>query len=297
MHMRTDLNRFFLAGAMIVVLFPAGQVWAQIVTDDGTPISPETPLLREKLRYRSSENVDDTTWSHEFSYALDPANELRLEVPVRRREVEFTDNKGEEISETLTGFGDVSLQIQHSLHQTDWVMGSNRLAFNLKLAAPTGTDDATEKGVEIPRRLQLGQGDWSSGVGGVYTRVEDRTRYAVEGTFTHHTRHEGIRLGEELDLNLAYWYRLYPAQFEAQQLRNELRGAFEVFSTYQFESERNGSGVGDDGWNVWVSPGLQYYMSPKIQLEAAFQVPVIENTEDVLGDPRFATQLNVRILF
>lgn len=270
---------------------------AQVFTDDGTPISPETPQLREKLRYQNNENAEDTTWSHELSHSLDPINELRLEVPLRRREVQFTDAGGVEHSETLAGPGDVSLQWQHSLRQTDWVMGSNRLAVHLRLEAPTGNEDQSTKGITLPRRLQLGQGDWSTTVGGVWARVEDRQRVAVQGEVTHNTRHDGIRMGEEADLNLAYWYRLHPAQFSSIEEQVEVRGVFELLSTYRFPSRRGDTELEDDGFYVRVAPGLQFYASPTVQLETAVQVPLYNKIEDVLGDRNYAVQLNVKVLF
>ncbi len=290
-------GRPLLVTGLVFFMSTPSLLYGQIFTDDGTPISPETPRLREKFRYQDSENAEDVTWAHEFSYALDPANELRLDVPTRHRDVRFTDNSGEKHSKTLTGLGDVSLQWQHSLRQTDWVMGSNRLAVNLTLKAPTGEDDKTVDGVDIPRRLQPGTGDWSTGVGGVYTRVEDRHRVSVQGTFTHHTRHDGIRMGEEVDLDLAYWYRLYPATFEPGQRSDEFRGIVELNSTYRFESEENGSDPGDNGWLLWASPGVQYYASPAIQLETAVQFPVVDGIEDSIGDRHYAVQFNVRFLF
>lgn len=283
------------AGCFLFLSTPA--IYAQISTDDGTPISPETPQLREKFRYQENEHADDITWSHEFSYALDPANELRLDVPFRHREVQFTDSAGNTHSETLSGPGDISLQWQHSLKQQDWVMGSNRFALNLKLEAPTGAHDETDDGVDIPRRMQLGQGDWSISVGGVYTRVEDRHRFSVQGEATHHTRHDGMRMGEELGLNLAYWYRLYPATHEPGQRQVEIRGVFEFLSTYRFSSEQGGTELNDDGLNLWAAPGLQIYLSPEVQVETAFQVPVTQGIDDTLGDREYAVQLNIKILF
>lgn len=270
---------------------------AQIFTDDGTPISPETPQLREKLRYQDNENANDLHWSHEFSYALNPANELRLDVPVRHRNIQFTDDSGTGHSETLTGLGDVSLQWQHSLDQTDWVMGSNRLALNLKLEAPTGNDDELVGGVEIPRRLQLGSGDWSTSLGGVYTRVEDRQRFSIQGVITHNTRHDGMRMGEELDLNIAYWYRLHPVKHDPEKDQTEIRGVFELLSNYRFPSERGGTNLEDDGLNLWASPGVQIYVSPKIQLETAVQVPISQKIDDDLGDRYYGVQFNLKILF
>lgn len=270
---------------------------AQIFTDDGTPISPETPELRTKGRYQNNENAEEASLTAELSLSVDPTREFRLAVPMERRRIQFEDDEGKKQRDTLTGPGDVTLRFQQSLQQTDRVMGSDRLALNISMNAPTGDDNRSVDGVRIPRRLQLGSGDWTAGLGGVYTRVEDRHRFSIQGTVLYHTRHDGLRRGEELHLDLAYWYRLLPSSFEPDNEQRELRGVFEINTEHRLESRTNNSGLGDSGTNVWLSPGLQFYASPTIQVEGALQIPIIEGIDDAVGDRQIAAQLNLKILF
>jgi hypothetical protein len=268
---------------------------AQIVTENAGVISPETPIVRESLSVLDAEHLREVRWEHQLIFAFDPARELKLTVPLVWRDVEFATPGGVEDAD-LAGLGDVSLRFKQSLWQEDAVMASTRWAALAEIGAPTGEDGETENGALIPRRLQLGTGDWSLGAGTAYTWIRDRQRFSAETLFRYRTRHEGLRLGETLDLNLAWWYRITPARFPPGDPPLEVRGVLELLSSYRWPSEGDGD-LDDDGKLVWLAPGLQVYPSKTVLLEVALRAPIHQDLDDALGDRRWAGVLALKFLF
>lgn len=270
---------------------------AQIVTENAGVVSPETPILREAVSVLAAENLEEVRWSHQVIVALDTRRELKLTLPVLSREVEFDDAGGQKQEADLSGLGDATLRYKQSLWQVDDVMESTRWAFLAELGVPLGEDDAEEQGVEIPRRLQLGTGDWSIGGGTAFTSIRDRHRFSVEGMFRHRTRHEGIQLGESADLNLAYWYRIEPAAFDPEREETEVRGVLELLLTWRFPSEIGDTRIDDDGPLVWLAPGIQVFPGTKVLFEASVQVPLYQDLDDAVGERNWAAVLVIKFLF
>jgi hypothetical protein len=289
-HRRTPAIR---AALLLAVLCRAAQ--AQVVTENAGVISPETPIVREALSVLDAENLREVRWEHQLIYALDPTHEVKLTVPLVWRDVELATAGGVEDAD-LAGLGDASLRFKQSLWQEDAVMASTRWAALAEIGAPTGDDDDTENGALIPRRLQLGTGDWSLGAGTAYTWIRDRQRFSAETFFRYRTRHEGLRLGETLDLNLAWWYRITPARFPPGDPPLEVRGVLELVSSYRWPSAGDGD-QDDDGALVWLAPGLQVYPSKTALLEVALRAPIHQDLDDALGDRRWAGVLALKFLF
>ncbi len=275
----------------------ASRADAQIVTENAGIVSPEAPILRESFSLFSSEDLWETRWTSQFIFALDPTRELKLALPVVSHESTFRQSLGTETTADLFGLGDTSIRFKQSLWQVDEVMESTRWALLTELGVPTGDDGATESGERVPRRMQLGTGDWSFGLGSAYTLIRDRHRFSVEGIYRHRTRHEGVQFGSAGDINLAYWYRLNPAIFRAGKETTEVRGVLELLSSYRFASEVGDATQDDDGTLVWFAPGIQIYPGTSVLFEANVQIPLYQDLDDALGDRRWAASLVVKFLF
>ncbi len=270
---------------------------AQIVTENAGVVSPETPILRESFTYLDGDHAREFRWSHQLILATDPSREFRLTVPTSWKQVEFAGPGGQREEEELFGLGDLSLRFKQSLWQRDDVMESTRWAALAEVVAPTGEDDEREGGAQIPRRLQLGTGDWTLGAGSAFTVIRDRQRFSAEAYFRHRTPHEGTRFGQTIDLNLAWWCRIKPVQFAPDHDEIEVRGVLELLDTYRFSSQVGGRSAGDDGLLVWIAPGLQVYPSKTFLFEANVQVPVFQNIDDALGDRHVGATLVIKFLF
>lgn len=284
----------FLAVALLWAAAPAS---AQIVTENAGAISPETPILRESLTYLDSKHATEARWIHQLILSVDPSRELKLSVPLAWKEVEFDAPDGGEDHENFFGLGDISLRFKQSLWQKDDVLESTRWAVIGEVGAPTGNHHESDDGIEVPRRLALGTGDWTLGVGTAFTVIRNRHRFSAEVFFRHRTRHDGVRFGETVDLNLAYWYRFAPARFDEAPDATEVRGVVELLSTYRSESRFPQGGADDQGVLLWVAPGIQVYPSKTVLIEGSLQIPVYQSIDDALGDRDWGATLAVKFLF
>lgn len=285
-------------GGVSVLLLLAQPAFGQILTENAGVTSPETPTLREYITIFESENLTDVRLNHQLLLGLNPKTELRLTIPtVLHRRGSFDTLGGLGASEDMAGLGDISLRLKYSLFQTDDVMASTRWAILGELVTPTGDADKKDDGVRVPRRLQLGTGAWGFGLGTAYTVIRDRHRFSTDVYFRHRTRHEGVRLGQTVHWDLAYWYRLTPAKHNPEKETTEIRGVLELLNTYRFESRLGDHGSGDQGLQVWFAPGIQIYPRRDLLIEASVQIPVIDNNDDALGDRRWAFLIAVKFLF
>jgi len=125
----------------------------------------------------------------------------------------------------------------------------------------------------------------------------DRHRFAAEAMAHYRSSHDGFQGGESVDLDLAYWYRIQPARFERIEGTTEIRGVLECLSSYRWESELHGSGVGDEGAIVYLAPGVQVYPRDWLLIEAQIQVPVYQSMDDSFGDRTFGAFLGIQVLF
>lgn len=272
---------------------------AQIVTENAGVTSPETPTLREYFSFEETENLLDLRLNHQLLLGIDPKTELRFTLPtIISRRATVTDGFGRTHTAEMAGLGDASLRLKYSLYQVDDVMASTRWAALGELVMPTGDDDRTEGGVRLPRRLQPGAGSWGYGVGTAFTLIRDRHRFSTDLIYRHRTRHEGFRPGPSLHWDLAYWYRITPAEHPPPDKEvTEVRGVIELLNEYRFESAVGDGGANDQGYQLWVAPGIQIYPRRDVLFETSFQIPVVQTIDDELGDRRWRFLVAIKFLF
>jgi len=282
-----------------IILLVANTGVGQIITENAGVVSPETPALREFFSFEETENLLDLRLNHQLLLGSDPRTELRVTVPtILSRRATFTDRFGRSNTAEMAGLGDVSLRMKYSLYQLDDVMESTRWAALAELVVPTGEDDERQGGVRLPRRLQPGTGSWGYGAGAAFTVIRDRYRFSTDLIYRHRTRHEGFRPGPSLHWDLAYWYRLAPAEHPRPEVEvMEVRGVIELLNEYRFESSLDGSGANDQGYQLWLAPGIQVYPRRDLLFEASFQIPAVQTIDDAVGDRRWRFLLAVKILF
>jgi len=272
---------------------------AQIVTENAGVISPETPTFREVFNFEETENLLDLRLNHQLLVGLDRKTELRLTVPtIITRQVIYRDQFGRQKTAEFAGLGDTSLRLKRSLYQVDGVMQSTRWAVLAELVAPTGDDDQSADGLRLARKLQPGTGSWGYGVGGAFTWIQDRHRFSTDAYYRHSSRHDGFRPGSSLHFDFAYWYRIFPEQHPPPgEEVSEVRGVLELLNEYRFESQVGSAGAGDQGYLMWVAPGIQIYPWRDVLFELSFQLPAFQTIDDALGDRRWRFLVAVKFLF
>jgi hypothetical protein len=280
------------AAASLALALAGTTAHAQIITENAGVLSPQTPELHEAFTFTRAASGTDRAWVQQVLVSTDRANEFQLTQPWIDRSV---DSAGGDLD--FAGWGDVSLRWKHALSREDDVMRSTRWSTIVELEAPTGDRQTTDGSLAIPQDVRISRGDWTFGGGLLFARVDDRQRFAAEIMYRHHTSHDGFQLGDSLELNLAYWYRISPARFVDLEQTVEVRGVLELLSSYRFEAELDGDGAQDDGGIVWIAPGLQVFPQDWLLFQAAVELPVVQDIDDAFGDREFAAVISVKFLF
>lgn len=235
MTFRAVARRRLLAWYFLMA-FLVSPGWAQIETANGGITSPYSPELKVKGMVMPMELSDMTVVELSGSFGLDPKNELRLVIPYVI---------SEHMGFSASGLGDVSVRYKHLLVGSNGVMTSDRFALLIDAVAPTGQSNLPE----LPPRGELGLGTPQVGLGLVYSAIRDRHRFSAE---LGHLQPLGNGYAGTSRLNLAYWYRLTPAEFPEDGQPTEVRGVLELLA------ELRGSEFGQDaGTLVYLAPGLQ----------------------------------------
>lgn len=249
---------------------------AQIETANGAVNSPLSPELRARAFLMRTENVDSYGLNLVGTWGLTRKDELRAMVPILQRDGFGT---------STMGLGDVYLRYKHSLSQTDGVMTSDRYAILVDTSLPTGRTDVTG----VPIRGQLGLGTPQVGLGFVTSFVRNRHRFSAE---IGHRQPLGNDLAGTSRLNLAYWYRLSPAEFPEDEAPVEVRGVMELLT------ELRGPERGQDaGTLIWLAPGLQIFPSRTFQLELNAMLPIGQSLRDPMGDRQVGGSLTGKFRF
>ena len=283
--------RRFLCPLVACLAFPCLPARGQIITENAGVTSPETPELREAFSYLDTEHGRELTWTQQFIYSPDRRNELKLTLPWIDRTLESSPDL------EVSGFGDAILRWKHAFVRDDDVMRSTRWAGLFEIGAPTGDRTDSDHGIPLPEDVRLSRGDWSAGAGAAFTEIVDRHRFAAETMYRHWTAHDGFQLGDTVDLNLAYWYRIQPGRFEKIEGTTEIRGVLELLSSYRWDAESQGAGVGNEGVLVSLAPGLQVYPRDWLLIEASVQLPLAQTMDDSIGDRRFGAFLGIKLIF
>ena len=257
--MRKKLWWLLVLALILGILFPAT---AQIETANGAVNSPRSPQMKVRSFLNRAENGDTYGLKVVGIWGLTRKDELRADLPLISRDY---------LGDAQAGLGDIYLRYKRSLHQTDGVMSSNRFAVFAEGTVPTGSSDRAG----VPLRAQLGLGTPQLGGGLIYSVVRNRHRFSAE---LGHRQPLGNDLAGTSRLNLAYWYRLTPAEFPEDSEPTELRGVLELLT------ELRGSERGRDaGSLVWLAPGFQIHPSSEVQFEVNTLIPIAQSLRDPLG--------------
>ncbi|MEK7467007.1 MAG: transporter [Planctomycetota bacterium] len=276
-----------------LLLLITGSASAQLVTENAGTVSPETPLARLVINAAQWRHVDEFSAVGEFHYGFHPRFEGSVSVPFIYRYFEIGNNDDEEIA----GFGDVALKGKVVVHKEDGVMTSMRTAVLAGIEFPTGKwddriGDATEP---YARKLQLGSGTFDFTLGLAFTYINDRHRIAIDALGRASTSRDNVSPGPVLRVDLAYWFRLFPAVFEPGESGMELRLVVDAWYLHRYHTR--GEKLDDSGDQVWLAPGLQFYATNWLLLEGNAAYALMDTTDDEYGRARWSAFVAVKILF
>ena len=269
---------------------------AQVYTTDARVASPELPQLKERVDYLVRDRGEDLRAATTFVWS--PAHWLETDwtVPFLHRRARLPSGGGF-VSSEVDGLGDVVLNTKWALLRDDEAMATDRLSLLADVLLPTGDHEDTAEGVQLPRRLQLGLGCPGAAVGLGATWVRDRHRAAVALRGWHFAEHDGFAPGDELSLDLAWWYRLSPARFRPGVGAPEWRLSVELLSRWIADDDLSGQSQHNGGGEVAAAIGIQCSVVPSVRFEAGARAPLASELDHPAGDERFMFTLSVLCFF
>lgn len=288
MHVRGFVRVIALAG-LLLTSTPAS---AQIVAENGGTTSPETPQVRLRIQSAVWQNAEEHSAVAEVHYAPFAGLELSVGIPVLWKQIRVGEARDER-----TGPGDAWFGGKYVLYKKDGTMTSDRLAVFASMELPTGgwRDELDGSDEPYARKLQLGSGTWDGTLGVAGTVIRDRHRFAANLAGRASSGHDGVRPGGLARLDLAYWFRLFPAEFKPGESGMELRPVIEL--SVVRHSRTRGENADDRGWRVWISPGLQFYLTESLLLEGNVSLPLYDSVNDQFGDSRFIAFVGFKLHF
>lgn len=282
--------RLFSTGAMVLVLATAAS--AQLVTENAGTLSPETPMAKLRLSGGGWRNVYEWGAAGEFHLGVHQRLELSLSIPLLVKDFE----DGDEV-DTNIGPGDASVGFKLNVHKSDGVMTSERVAVFGGVEFPTGKWDDTHHGDELPfaRKLQLGSGTFDGRLGLAFTYISNRHRFSIDAWGQLSTERDDVRPGSIARVDVAYWYRLFPAVFAEGESGMEMRLVADAW--YMYRGHTRGEPGNDAGSQVWIAPGVQLYITKWLQVEGSFGIPLYDNIRDQYGRAHWAAFVAVKVEF
>ena len=131
-------------------------------------------------------------------------------------------------------------------------------------------DDSIRNDVQTERRWGSPRFDLA------YAQAKGRLIFGGNSELIVRNTRDGYRLGHELRLNTDLEYVIFP--FKYRRPTGELFGLLETSFVKRGLGRLHGQPVTDSrSTEFFLAPGLQYVASPRVTLEASWQLPVARN--------------------
>jgi len=271
----------------------------------GPPIHTDTPILlglegkaattravvvRKSKLYRDATVIGDplqrevTAWTFPVAVPYNITSDLLVGTMVP-----FVRVEAKSIAGTNDSFGlsDISLFAKYLVVQVDALQETFRVIVKGNIKLPTGSKNRTPA-------LGTGTVDYSLGTVGAW--IGKRFGIYGDASYAFNGTSEGHKFGNAIIYNLALGFRAFPAVYETYpasqwNLYLELNGKFAARDKSNSEVRK------DTGGNaVLLSPGLQYIPTRQILLEAAIQLPLIQNLSGTQLGTDYSVLVGLRAL-
>ena len=242
-------------------------------------------LIRNQLR-SEGEEVPDPEDRDVFVFVqifavpvrLNSETVLTVVTPFLHKELNFAlpDSSRRRLSDA--GLGDITLLLKRRVYVNNFRGGGVQVSLLGGLKLPTGDHDQRDDQRNLlPPTLQLGTGSVDVPLGFVFTAFKDRIGFNSEFAYQFNTGSDGFRFGDEVKVNLALGYRLAPKQY--QSIRDKVLNAYvELNAVVSQPASRDDQNVSDSGGTIlFLTPGIQWVKSPRFLIEAAFQIPLVQD--------------------
>jgi len=262
-------------------------------------------VVRNELR-TEGEEVPDPSNRDVFIFAQVFAVPVRINsstvftvvAPVLQKELNFTPLGSSQRQSSDAGLGDTTLSLKHRFYVNNFQGGGIQLAVLGGVKLPTGDHDQRDnQGNLLPPSLQLGTGSVDVPLGLVFTAFKDRVGFNSSFLYQFNNESNGFRFGDETKVNLAFGYRLFPKQYTSFQDK-VLNAYLEVNTVVSQRASLDDQDVLDSGGTtVFLTPGIQAVLNPRFLVEAAFQIPLVQELNGTQLAFAATANVGIRVLF
>jgi Putative MetA-pathway of phenol degradation len=239
----------------------------------GGAVIPRYFYTRQHL---GSLKVDRQALRVGLSYTPTPTLQLEAEIPYQHSSFKNGSRTG-----SGSGFGNLILWGKYRFYRTLETWGDKQAAIRFGLELPTGKKDApgdASSGLPEFVRQQLSpiNGGLAFHSDLSYSQAHRRIIYGGNLETTVRGERDGYRLGHEVRVNTDLEYVLLPLKYQSPG--HELFVSLETSYNYRHRGRLGGRTVaGSSASEFYVAPGLQFTVTPRLVIEASFQMPVVRN--------------------
>ncbi len=229
---------------------------------------------------------------------LGPGTVLTVAAPVLHKESNFNSSGSSRNQLADSGLGDMTLSLKQRFYHNDFLGGGVQAAFIGGVKLPSGDRNQRDpEGNLLPPGLQLGTGSTDFPLGLVFTAFKDRVGFNAALAHRFNNQWKGSRFGDETKVDLAFGYRLFPAEFKS--FHDKVLSVYlEVNTAISQRARVDEVEVPDSGGSIgFLTPGIQAVLSPRFLIEAAFQIPVYQRLNGTQLAFTATANLGIRLLF
>lgn len=297
--------RLLLGGVLLLMIGGSlSHVFAGPITfNTALPVSKGQGIFRVQSKYIRSTgdpgpmNRELEVWSFPVIgvYGLTEKLALFGVAPFLSKSLEITTPAGKQ-TRKVDGLGDMRFFARHTAWQWDEPGRTLRIAPFMGIEVPTGKDDENDNIGRLSQPLQLGSGSWDPFLGIVLTRQTLDWELDTSISYQINTEANDFRFGDTARLDLSYQYRLWPWKLSSG-VPGFLYGVLESNLIWLDKNELAGSPVENSGGTIlYLTPGLQY-VTRRFVIEAAVQLPVVQDLNGNGLENDFISTLSFRVNF
>ena len=230
-----------------------------------------------------------------LGYGVDPDLSPFAVLPYVDKKLDVTAG-GLRFERHASGVGDIRLFGRYVLVRRNWRARAFRLSPFLGVETPTGEDDERDGLGRLPPALQPGSGSWDpfGGIVATYQTLD----FQVDGQLAYqvNTQANNFEFGDLARADASFQYRVWP-----RGLSGGVPGFLYAVAEANLVHRRPDRLGGADnpntgGTRLFLVPGVQY-VTRRWVVEAAVQVPLIENLNGSGLGAGFAVRAGFRVNF
>ena len=290
----------FLALGSHAFLTPSNSWALPIETDTALTVGFESNAIRSFARVtrktdllRNGDKVSDPNNTEVTVYSTPLVVPLRIKpnlvaigvVPFLTIEKESTVS-GQRIESASSGLGDLQLLVKHAFYRKDALKRTTRLAWLAGIKLPTGDETETPA---------LGSASVDFIIGGILTRIVDRIAVHADLKYKINTEAHGVRAGNSLKHDLALEYRVIPKKF--QSISDKTVNLILELNALYVEADKGIGATVSGGETLFLSPGVQVVVMPRMIIEGLFQYPIVQKLRGTQLGVDYTASIGFRFSF